>query len=44
MYVDFDLAADIDTRRSTTSLIAMLGGVGVIWMSALQKCVALSST
>ena len=43
-YVDFDLASDVDTRKSTTGYVYTLGGTAVSWVSRLQKIVALSTT
>lgn len=43
IFVDLDMAEDIDTRRSTIGLISMLARARIAWMSSLQKCVALSS-
>ena len=43
-YVDSDLAGDIDTRRSTTGYVFIVGGADVSWVSRLQKINALSTT
>jgi hypothetical protein len=43
-YCDADWAGDIETRRSTTGYVFMLGGGSISWASKLQPTVALSST
>jgi hypothetical protein len=43
-YVDSDMAADKDSRRSTTWYVFTIGGTTVCWISKLQKVVALSTT
>jgi len=43
-YVDYDLAGDIDSMRSTTGYVFTVGGTIVSWISWLQKVVALSTT
>jgi hypothetical protein len=43
-YVDSDMAGDKDSRRSTTGYVFTIGGTTVIWISKLQKFVALSTT
>lgn len=42
-YSDADMAGDIDTRKSTTSIIFFLGTSPITWQSTKQKVVALSS-
>lgn len=44
MFVDADYGNDLDTRRSHTGWIAMLGGTPVSWKTTLQKQVSLSTT
>ena len=43
-YCDSDWGSDLDTRRSTTGWIFMIGGGAVSWGSKLQPTVALSSS
>ena len=43
-YADADWANDMDTRRSTTGYVFMLGGGAVSWRSRRQPSVALSTT
>ena len=43
-YADADWASDVDTRRSTTGYVFMLGGCTVSWRSRRQPSVALSTT
>ncbi len=43
-YVDSDYANDLETRRSTTGYVIMLGNGPVQWKSQLQKTVSLSSS
>ncbi len=43
VYVDADLAGDVDTRKSTSGVIVRLGNSTVCWNSKLQKSVALST-
>jgi hypothetical protein len=43
-FVDFDMAGDIDSRKSTTGYVFTLGGAAISWVSRLQKNVALSTT
>ena len=38
-YVDSEFAGDVDSRRSTTSFIFMLGSGAESWVSRLQKIV-----
>jgi hypothetical protein len=42
-YVDSDWAGCVDTSRSTTGFVFVLGGTAVSWSSKRQKCVTLSS-
>jgi len=42
-YSDSDLAGDIDTRKSTSSVLFFLGRNVITWQSQKQKVVALSS-
>lgn len=44
MFVDADYGNDLDTRRSHTGWITMLGGAPVSWKTTLQKQVSLSTT
>ncbi|RVW70973.1 Retrovirus-related Pol polyprotein from transposon TNT 1-94 [Vitis vinifera] len=43
-YVDADFAGDIDSRKSTTGFVFILGGTTISWASNLQKIITLSST
>lgn len=43
-YCDSDWGSDLDTRRSTTGWVFMLGGGAMSWGSKLQPTVALSSS
>jgi len=43
-YSDADYAADLDTRRSTSGHLFMLGGECVTWSSKRQATVSLSTT
>lgn len=43
-YSDSDYAQDIDTRKSVTGTVVLLGGTAVQWQSARQKTVSHSST
>ena len=43
-YVDADFASDIDSRKSTTGFVSILGGTAISWASNLQKIVTLSTT
>lgn len=43
-FTDADFARDIDTRRSTTGYVFMLGNGAITWKSKRQKTVALSTT
>jgi hypothetical protein len=43
-FVDFDMAGDIDSRKSTTGYVFTLGGAAISWVSRLQKIIALSTT
>jgi hypothetical protein len=42
-FSDNDMAGDVDTRKSTTGLVFILGSSPVVWQSQKQKIVALSS-
>jgi len=41
---DADYAGDVDTRKSTTGYVFIMGGAAVAWGSKLQKLVTLSTT
>ena len=43
-YVDADFAGDIDSRKSTTGFVFILGGTAISWASNLQKIVTMSTT
>ena len=43
-YVDADMTADRDNRRSTTRYLFTIGGTTVSWVSKIQSVVALSTT
>ena len=43
-YVDADFAGDIDSRKSTTRFVFILGGIVISWASNLQKIVTFSTT
>ena len=43
-FTDFDMAGDIDSRKSTSGYLMTFAGGAVAWQSKLQKCVALSTT
>jgi len=42
-YCDADYAGDVDTRRSTTGYVFLLGGAIISWSSKRQPTVALST-
>ncbi|KXZ40994.1 hypothetical protein GPECTOR_1030g305 [Gonium pectorale] len=42
-YCDADYAGDLDTRRSTTGYVFVIGGGAICWQSKLQQTVALST-
>ena len=43
-YCDADYAGDIDTRRSTTGYVFVLGGGAISWQSKRQSTIAASTT
>nr|KYP63062.1 Retrovirus-related Pol polyprotein from transposon TNT 1-94 [Cajanus cajan] len=43
-YYDANLGGCLDTRKSTTGFVFIIGGTTDSWMSQLQKSVALSTT
>ena len=43
-YVDADFVGDIDSRKSTTRFVFILGGIAISWDSNLQKIVTFSIT
>ena len=42
-YVDANLVSNIDSRKSTTWFVFILGGTTISWSSHIQKIVALST-
>mgnify|MGYP002869993966 CR=1 FL=1 len=42
-YTDADMAADVDSRKSTSGYLITLSCGAVSWQSRLQKCIALST-
>jgi hypothetical protein len=42
-FVNADLAGDVDSRKSTTGYVYILGGTVVSWSSTLQKIIAFST-
>lgn len=44
IYSDADYAGDLDTRRSTTGSVIIIGGGPISWCSQRQATVALSTT
>lgn len=44
IYTDADYAGDVETRRSTSGVLGLLGSSTVVWTSRLQSVVALSTT
>lgn len=44
IYSDADYGGDLDTRRSTTGYVVMIGGGAISWCSQRQPTVALSTT
>ena len=42
-YCDADYAGDVDTRRSRSGFVFMMGGAPISWESRLQKSVAIST-
>ena len=43
MFIDVDMAGDIDGRRSTSGVLVFLGSAPISWLSLKQKVVALST-
>ena len=43
VYVNTNLASDVDSRKSTMGYVYTLGDTAVSWVSQLQKIVALST-
>jgi len=43
-YTNYDMAGDVDTRKSTSSYLITFSGGAVSWQSRLEKCIALSTT
>ena len=41
---DFDMASDVDSRKSISGYLMTFAGGAVAWQFKLQKCVALSTT
>ena len=42
-YVDSDFVGDVDSRKSTTGYVFILGNRAVSWVSRLQKIISLST-
>ena len=43
-YIDYDMAGDLDCRKSTSRCLFTFAGGAISWQSKLQKCVSLSTT
>jgi hypothetical protein len=43
IYSDADWGGDLDTRRSTTGYVVVMGGAAIAWSSHLQRTVAVST-
>jgi len=43
IFVDADYAGEIDSRKSTSGFLIMIGSASTSWYSKLQKCVATST-
>lgn len=43
VYVDADYAGDLDTRRSTSGFLFIIGNSPISWYSRLQHCIATST-
>ena len=43
-YTDFDMAGDLDCRKSTSGYLFTFAEGVISWQSKLQKCVSLSTT
>ena len=43
VYVDADYAGDLNTRKSTSGFLMMLGNTSTSWYSKLQHCVSTST-
>jgi len=43
VFVDADFAGDLDTRKSTSGFLFMIGNTPTSWYSKLQKCVSTST-
>ena len=43
-YIDFDMARDLDCRKSTSGYLFTFVGGAISWQSKLQKCVSLYTT
>lgn len=43
-YTEVDYAGEEESRKSTSGIIVLVGGVPVMWKSKLQRVVALSTT
>ena len=43
-FSDADFAGDIDSAKSTTGFVLLMGGGAVSWSSKLQSCIAHSTT
>jgi len=43
VYIDADFGGDLDTRKSNTGYLMLMGGRPTSWYSKLQRCVSTST-